>query len=55
MSLVQIHAASRPKSDTTAAPRRWTVEADDYDQGMDLVRAAVPDDWQLLYVRVDRG
>lgn len=54
MGPVQIHAASRPKADPTADPRRWTVEADDYDQGMELVRIDVPDDWQLLYVRVDR-
>jgi len=33
---------------------RWTVEADDYDQGMAQVKAAVPEGHVLLGVRVER-
>lgn len=51
---VQIHAKSRPAGDTRAEPHEWTVETDDYDQGMTEVRGAVPDGWVLLGVRVDR-
>lgn len=51
---MQIHATSRPADDTTATPHEWTIETDDYDQGMTEVRAAVPDGWVLLGVRVER-
>lgn len=51
---MQIHAARRPKDDTTAEAIHWTVETDDYDAGMAEVRTAVPDGWALLGVPVDR-
>jgi hypothetical protein len=51
---VQIHAGRRPKDDTTAEAVHWTVETDDYDAGMAEVRAAVPEGWVLLSVRVER-
>lgn len=52
---MQIHASSRPAGDTRAESHEWTVETDDYDQGMTEVRAAVPDGWVLIGVRVERG
>lgn len=54
-----IHAARRPRTphDYTGEPEiiRWTVEADDYDAGMERVRGEVPEGWVLLGVRVERG
>lgn len=49
-----IHAAHRPKDDTTADAVHWTVEADDYNQGMTDVKAAVPEGHVLLGVRIER-
>lgn len=51
---MQIHAARRLKDDTTAEAVHWTVEADDYEAGMERVRAEVPEGWVLLHVQVDR-
>lgn len=52
--LVLIHAAHRPQGDTTADAVHWTIETDDYDQGMEQVKAAVPEGHVLLGVRVER-
>lgn len=52
--LVLIHAAHRPKDDTTAEAVHWTVETDDYDAGMEQIKAAVPEGHVLLGVRVER-
>lgn len=49
-----IHAARRVKDDTTAEAVHWTVETDDHEAGMAEVRAAVPESWVLLGVRVGR-
>lgn len=49
-----IHAASRPHNDTHADAHHWTVETDDYDAGMTEIHMAVPEGWDLLYVRVER-
>ncbi|WP_436701843.1 hypothetical protein [Nocardioides sp. BYT-33-1] len=46
-----IHAARRPRTphDYTGEPEivRWTVEADDYDAGMEQVRGEIPEGWLL--------
>ena len=51
---VKIYAASRPTNDTTAEAHTWTVETDDYNTGLDEIRAAVPEGFQLLSLQVDR-
>lgn len=52
--LVKIHATSRPGDDVSAEPHHWTVETDDYEQGITEVVASVPEGWKLLGVRVER-
>ncbi|MCR1785284.1 hypothetical protein KVF89_22280 [Nocardioides carbamazepini] len=53
-----IHAGRRPRTPHDHTGDReiveWPVETDDYEAGMVEVRAAVPEGWVLLSVRVDR-
>lgn len=49
-----MHAASRPRDDSTAEAHTWDLEGDDYDQLLAEAKASVPDGWVLLHVRVDR-
>lgn len=51
---MKIHATSRPGNDVSAEPHLWTVETDDYEQGLAEVVASVPEGWKLLGVRVER-
>lgn len=54
---VLIHAARRPKTahnEPLGEAVHWTVEADDYETGKAQIDAAVPEDWVLLGVRVER-
>lgn len=52
---VLIHAARRPKGDTTAEPVEWAIERDQYDdRTLAEIRAEVPEGWVLLYVRPER-
>ncbi len=47
-------ATSGPTGDTSAQSHTWEVEDGDYDRALERVRAEVPADSTLLYIRVER-
>lgn len=50
-----IHAARRPKNDTTAEAVVWSIERPAYDdQALADIRTEVPEGWVLLWVRPER-